>query len=155
MRWRLSLIEAATIQDGTKSVKLNDRAPTVDLRARKLINLTSIEEFSLDLGPGAAVKTTVAAQLSDLSPNRVKNRYLKLIPVALSSAKPKPFIETLPFESFSLAVFCAGPLLGDQRARIQDNLQWDNYWIPRSKRSTAHIHASALGLNCSNDGSMT
>jgi len=100
MRWRLSLIEAATIQDGTKSVKLNDRAPTVDLRARKRINLTSIEEFSLDLEPGAAVKTTVAAQLSDLSPNRVKNRYLKLIPVALSSAKPKPFIETLPFESF-------------------------------------------------------
>ena len=54
MRWRLSLIEAATIHDGTKSVKLNDRAPTVDLRARKLINLTSIEEFSLDLEPGAA-----------------------------------------------------------------------------------------------------
>ena len=63
MRWRLSLIEAATIQDGTKSVKLNDRAPTVDLRARKLINLTSIEEFSLDLEPGAAVKTTVAARV--------------------------------------------------------------------------------------------
>ena len=105
MRWQLSLIEAATIQDGTKSVKLNDRAPTVDLRAHKLINLTSIEEFSLDLEPGAAVKTTVAAQLSDLSPNRVKNRYLKLIPVALSSAKPNLLSKLYPSKAFNWRYF--------------------------------------------------